>query len=844
MKKLGNFKVLAFLIVALLVSRHCEAVCSVIWTEVQRNRESFERGLIASGKDFSTRVEFTTGSVKPDLEPRTRISFNKDWKFFLGDEPDAKAKAFNDLKWRKLTLPHDWSIEGKFDEKNPAKPEGGGLPTGIGWYRKAFNAPANFANRRITIEFDGVYKNSEVWVNGNYLGKRPYGYSSFSYEISSYLKNGQNIIAIKVDNSAQPDSRWYSGSGIYRNVWLTSTAKVAVAKWGTFVTADISGKVQIQTQILNKSLKPQTVSLVNIIYDAAGKLVVKTKPQTVKIDTAGIVMNSNIEVSSPLLWSVENPYQYKNVTQVIQNNKVIDSYETNFGFRSINFDAAKGFSLNGKPMKILGVCLHHDLGALGAAVNVRAMERQLEMMKAMGVNAIRTAHNPPAPEFLDLCDKMGFLVMDEAFDMWAKKKTKNDYHLNFPEWHKRDLEDMIKRDRNHPSIILWSIGNEIREQFDSTGVAITKELVSIVKNLDQTRPVISALTETKAEKNFIYQANVLDIYGLNYNHKLYKDFPQNYPNVKFLATETTSALETRGFYDTADTIRRWPRDGKTKFTEGNKEWSASSYDNVSAYWGSTHEETWKEAKKYPHVSGLFVWTGFDYLGEPLPYPWPARSSYFGIVDLAGFPKDSYYMYQSEWTKKPVLHILPHWNWAQGKSVEVWAYYNNADEVELYLNGKSLGKKSKQNDDLHVLWNVPFEPGILKAVSRKNGKEVLSREVKTAGKAAKIELIADRKNIKADGNDLSFVTVRILDAAGNVVPDADHLVEFNIEGNGFIAGVDNGFQASLEPFKANYRKAFHGLCLAIIQSTEKSGIVKLTAKSSGLSSTSITINTKK
>ncbi|TCD12248.1 DUF4982 domain-containing protein [Pedobacter frigidisoli] len=850
---------------ALSVSRHCEAKsANTVITRHSLSRPFGKAISFAESDCFGSLnpiLAITTALPKPISEPRTRTNFNKNWKFFLGDESGAKSNAYLDSKWRLLTLPHDWSIEGKFDEKNPAKPEGGGLPTGIGWYRKEFTAPPNYQNRLITIEFDGVYKNSEVWINGKYLGKRPYGYSSFSYEISKFLKTGKNIIAVKVDNSAQPDSRWYSGSGIYRNVWLTSTAKVAVSNWGTFVTADYVkansfhpnvhhqlpfdiAVVKIKTNLINKTGKIQSAIVVQNIYDPKGKLVKKDAFTIKKLGAVEDLTNEFYDINNPMLWSIENPFQYKLVTQILQNGKVIDSYETKFGVRSFDFDAEKGFSLNGKSMKILGVCLHHDLGALGAAVNVRAMERQLEIMKAMGVNAIRTSHNPPAPEFLDLCDKMGFLVMDEAFDMWAKKKTKNDYHLNYPEWHKRDLEDMIKRDRNHPSIILWSIGNEIREQFDSTGIAITKELVGIVKNLDKTRPVISALTETKAEKNFIYQANALDIYGLNYNHKLYKDFPKNYPGVKFLATETTSALETRGFYDTADSIRRWPKDGKTKFTEGNKEWSASAYDNVSAYWGSTHEETWKEAKKYDHVSGLFVWTGFDYLGEPLPYPWPARSSYFGIVDLAGFPKDTYYMYQSEWTSKPVLHILPHWNWEAGKSVDVWAYYNNADEVELYLNGNSLGKKSKQNDDLHVLWDVNFEPGTLKAVSRKNGKEVLVREVKTAGAPAKIELIADRKNIKADGKDLSFVTVRILDAAGNVVPNADNLVNFKVEGNGFIAGVDNGFQASLEPFKANYRKAFHGLCLAILQSTEKSGTIKLTAIAVGLTTNSIIIKTGK
>ena len=781
-------------------------------------------------------------------QTRVRESFNKDWKFFLGDEPNAKNAIFNDTKWRKLTLPHDWSIEGKFDEKNPAKPEGGGLPTGIAWYRKDFIAPANFKDRITTIEFDGVYKNSEVYINGVFLGKRPFGYISFAYELSKHLKPGKNTIAVKVDNSTQPDSRWYSGSGIYRNVWLTSTAKVAVAHWGLAINPELSSDlktvaVKINTNIFNKSNKNQTVTLFNSIYDEKGKLVKKGNAISLKLDTSNKAVSTELSFNNPNLWSVNDPKQYKLVTEILQNGKLIDRQSTLFGVRSFNFNAQKGFSLNGKSMKIQGVCLHHDLGALGAAVNTRAMERQLEIMKAMGVNAIRTAHNPPAPEFLDLCDQMGFLVIDEAFDMWAKRKNKFDYHLDFPEWHKRDLEAMVKRDINHPSIILWSIGNEIREQFDSTGIALTKELVSIVKNLDQTRPVISALTETVAEKNFIYQADALDVYGLNYNHKKYKDFPTNYPYVKFLGTETTSALQTRGFYDTADTIRRWPKDGKTKFTEGNKEFAASAYDNVSAYWGSTHEETLKEAKKYDHVSGIFVWTGFDYLGEPLPYPWPARSSYFGIVDLAGFPKDSYYLYQSEWTNKPVLHILPHWNWTAGKSVEVWAYYNNADEVELYLNGKSLGKKTKQGEEMHVMWNVPFEAGTLKAISRKGGKDVLIKEVKTAGTPAKIELLADRKNIKADGKDLSFITVRILDKDGNLVPNADNLVNFKVEGEGFIAGVDNGYQASLEPFKANYRKAFNGLCLAIIQAKEKVGTIKITATADGLQSSSVLITTK-
>lgn len=781
-------------------------------------------------------------------QPRIRQNFNQDWKFYLGDEPAAKSPGFNDTKWRTLTLPHDWSIEGKFDLNNPAKPEGGGLPTGIGWYRKSFSLTVFQQKKDVFIEFDGVYKNSEVWINGHLLGVRPYGYASFHYELTKYLKPGKNVIAVRVDNSAQPDSRWYSGSGIYRNVWLTATNKIAIDHWGTFVSTPIVSKtlaeVSFKTKIRNRSALKGKIDIQSQVYDAKGKLVSDVRTNDILLKDAGFEVLQTATVNNPMLWSVTQPNLYKVVTQVFSGKKMIDSYETPLGIRYFDFDALKGFTLNGEYLKILGVCMHHDLGALGAAINVRAMERQLEMMKEMGVNAIRTAHNLPAPELLELCDKMGFLVMDEAFDMWAKKKNKQDYHVNWAEWHVRDLQDMVKRDRNHPSIILWSIGNEIREQFDSTGVAMTKELVKLVKDLDTTRPVLSALTETDAKKNFIYQSGALDIYGLNYNHKLYKDFPKNYPGQKFLATETTSSLDTRGFYEMpSDSIRRWPKDGKTKFTEGNAEFAASSYDNVSAYWGSTHEETWKEAKKYANVSGLFVWTGFDYLGEPLPYPWPARSSYFGIVDLAGFPKDAYYMYQSEWTNKPVLHVFPHWNWTAGKTVDVWAYYNNADEVELFLNGRSLGVRKKHGEDLHVVWPVKYESGVLKVVSRKNGQEVLVKEIKTAGKPAKIELLADRTNIAADGKDLSFVTVRILDEEGNLVPDADNLVRFKLDGEGFIAGVDNGFQASLEPFKADYRKAYRGLCLAIIQSKQKSGKLKLTASAAGLKEAAVVITVK-
>lgn len=791
-------------------------------------------------------------SMVPLQLNRKRINFNRDWTFKLGDSPEAKQVSYKGEGWRKLNLPHDWSIEGDFDEKNPSKPEGGGLPTGIAWYRKEFTAPKGFEQLQTLIEFDGVYKNSEIWLNGKLVGNRPYGYSSFTFDISGFLKNGTNYLAVKVDNSAQPDSRWYSGSGIYRNVWLTTKSKLAVSHWGTKVIAKLhqagNAEVEVNAEIGNLNIAPQNAILVHKIYSKQGNLIGSTTTE-IKIPSKGKnTLKTKLKVAKPELWSVDKPNLYLLVTEILQNGKIIDRETTRFGIRSIHFDAEKGFFLNHKSLKIQGVCLHHDLGALGAAVNKRAMQRQLEILKEMGCNAIRTAHNPPAPEFLDLCDEMGFLVMDEAFDVWKKKKVSKDYNVYFNDWHRRDLEDMIKRDINHPSIIMWSIGNEIREQFDSTGIALTKELVSIVKSIDQSRPVTAALTETDAKKNFIYQAGVLDIYGLNYNHKQYKDFPKNYPGQKFIGSETTSALATRGFYDLTDSIRRWPKDGKTKFIEGNPYWTASAYDNVSAYWGSTHEETLKEAKKYPHVSGIFVWTGFDYLGEPLPYPWPARSSYFGIVDLAGFPKDSYYLYQSEWTSKPVLHLLPHWNWPvnglftgkKSDSISVWAYYSQADEVELFLNDKSLGKRFKKGDEMHVEWLVSYKPGVLKAVSRKGGKTVLVKEIHTAGPPARIELIADRSQIKPDGVDLSFVTVKITDKDGNIVPEAENLVNFEIDGPGFLAGVDNGFQASLESFKANHRKAYKGLCLAIVQAKEKKGKVTLKASSEGLASSSITI----
>lgn len=790
-----------------------------------------------------------TGHVSvAQSSPRSIIDFNKNWKFLLGKDSTAISNSYDDTKWRILDLPHDWSIEADFSKEHPATNQGGALPGGIGWYRKTFVAPVSARNKNLSIAFDGVYRNSEVWINGNYLGQWPYGYSSFRYDLTKFIKPAptMNVIVVKVDNSQQPNSRWYTGSGIYRNVQLLITDKVAFDPDGIFITTAVFsgdlkesscsrmlkpgetiGVIKVSAALHSSTRTAQNVTVLHTVYDANGKKVIAGTPYNVKPDSFGVTVKQEpgFIISNPVLWSVDNPYLYKVVSRILKNNIPVDEVITRVGIRKCSFDSAKGFFLNNRPLKIQGVCLHHDLGALGAAFNKSAARRQLKLLKEMGCNAIRTAHNPPAAEFLDLCDEMGFLVMDEAFDMWKKRKNKFDYHVDFKEWHKKDLEAMVLRDRNHPSVFMWSIGNEIREQFDSSGIALTKELVSIIKALDNTRPVTSALTETFPEKNFIYQSGALDVLGFNYKIFDYKELPARFKGQALLAAETVSALATRGVYDQpSDSMRIWPPDSKQPFLNGNADMTVSAYDHAYAYWGVTHERAWQAVRKYDFLAGCFVWSGFDFLGEPVPYPWPARSSYYGIIDLAGFPKDVYYMYQSEWTKKPVLHLFPHWNWPSGKEIDVWAYYNNADETELFLNGRSLGVKRRMNDELHVMWRVPFEPGILKAVTRKNGKVVLVKEVKTAGKPSRIELTADRKIIRADGKDLSFITVRIIDKEGNMVPDADNLVRFSISGNGFIAGTDNGFQADSVSLKKYERSCWKGLALAIIQSSGKREIL--------------------
>ena len=767
-------------------------------------------------------------------QARERQNFDAGWRFILADSAQMAGRSYQDGHWRMLNLPHDWAIEGDFLASNPSGAGGGALPGGIGWYRKHFFIDSErISGSRYFIEFDGVYMNSTVFVNGQKVGFRPYGYSSFEYDITKYLKQGSNVIAVRVDNSDQPNSRWYSGCGIYRHVWLTRTSSVHVRHWGVHVVTDAqTGQVKVAVDVEGKNYKVR-----NTVYDAAGKEV-------------------GMKVRNPHLWSTTNPYIYKVRTQVLVGGKVVDEVWTNTAFRDFRFDAKTGFWLNGKNMKLNGVCEHHDFGCLGAVVNEDAMHRKLTKLKAMGVNAIRSSHNPPAPELLNMCDTMGLIVMDESFDMWRRRKTQNDYARFFDEWHERDLADLVLRDRNHPCILMWSIGNEVLEQWSSAeadtltleqanlilnaghdastlardgetsvNTLLADHLAEIVRRYDTTRPITAGCNEP-SPNNHLFKGKAIDVIGFNYHHEWIKDVPQNFPGRPFIMTESVSALQTTGFYMMpSDSIRKAPQEWWLPYTDPTM--MCSAYDNMHASWSSTHEETWDVVKHTPYVGGQFIWTGFDYIGEPTPYSFPARSSYFGIIDLAGQPKDVYYMYQSEWTDQPVLHLFPHWNWLEGQEIDMWCYYNHADEVELFVNGKSQGVRRKMDGhQYHVMWRVKYESGEVKVVARKAGKQVREQVIRTAGQPDHIQLSIDYQ-----GKTTTFVKAEVVDKDGNRCPWAENQVFF--ESDAEIIGVDNGCQTSMERFKDTKRKAFFGRCFAVV-----SGHGTLTAKAIGLKSNTI------
>lgn len=793
--------------------------------------------------------------------------FVDNWLFKLADSTGLSLPDYKDSSWRKLTLPHDWAIEGDFLATNPSGESGGALPGGIGWYRKHFDINDYSKAKRYYIDFDGVYMNSTVYVNGIELGTRPYGYSSFRYDITKYVRKNGNVVAVRVDNSDQPNSRWYSGCGIYRNVYLVETGNIHVAHWGTFVTASQNGDVNIDVSIDNTCNASEKITVRNSIVDSHGRILsVASSASLAKGDTV-TVNTQRLSINNPSLWSVDNPNMYLLRTELLRGKKVVDTYTTKFGFRSFKFDAASGFWLNGKNLKINGVCDHHDLGCLGAAIHKDAIIRKLSILKEMGCNALRCSHNPPAPELLDACDSLGFIVMDESFDMWHQKKTKNDYARFFDKWFERDLTDLVVRDRNHPSVIMWSIGNEVLEQWNSASAdkltpeqanlilnashdasslggkelsinsKLTRRLVDIVKHLDPARPVTSGCNEPSPDNN-LFKSGALDIIGYNYHIGNIKDVPHNFPGKPFIITESVSALQTRGNYIMpSDTIYKAPKEWWLPYTDPS--FMCSAYDNMHASWSSTHEQTWDVVKNTPFVSGQFIWTGWDYIGEPTPYRFPARSSYFGIIDLAGFPKDIYYMYQSEWTSKPVLHLFPHWNWIPGQTIDMWCYYNNADDVELFVNNVSQGLRHKQPHEYHVMWRVKFEPGEVRVVARKNGNIVREQTIHTAGTPDHIRLTADRSSNTHGG--LVFVNAEIVDKDDNLCPWADNQIFFNVNGEASIAGVDNGSQTSMERFKANNRKAFFGGCMIVLRTSNTSGEIKLTGKAVDLKDGYIKIN---
>ena len=786
------------------------------------------------------------------------MDFN--WKFSRTDTIGADKAAFNDSKWRTLDLPHDWSIENEFVQNAPTGGGGGYLPTGIGWYRKRFNLPKSAISKSIWIEFDGVYQNSDVWINGQDLGHYPNGYMSFHYDLAPYIKPGENIITVRVDNSRQPNTRWYSGSGIYRHVWLNLANPLHIAQWGTCITTpqvdSSSATVIIKTTIENGSVVSKDAILRSLILDTKGNEVARTESPVAVSSKNKSSAEQKITMSSPVLWSLETPVMYSLRSVIIDKGKIVDEAVTPFGIRDIQYDANNGFLLNGRRVKMNGVCLHHDAGSVGAAVPEAMWVRRLQTLKKMGCNAIRTSHNPMAPEFLDLCDRMGFLVQNEIFDVWKAGKVKYDYANYFDQWSQHDLVNFIQRDRNHPSVVMWSAGNEIGEQRQPQGHEVLRALIETFHREDPTRPVTTGNDQIAADgkpatPQFL---NMLDIVGYNYvdrwreRRELYYDIDKrNHPEWKIAGTENISISGIRGNYYGGGF--------------GGVDSSVIRPANLPVVIRA--EQLWKFVALHDYVIGDFMWTGIDYLGEAR---WPSKNSSSGVIDLCGFPKDAYYFYQSQWTTKPMIHLAPHWNWKgkEGKVIQVMAY-TNCDTVELFLNGKSFGMKALEfprqgnagawnryerpavgttTGDLHLVWDVPYEQGVLKAVGRKGGKVVMEEVIRTSGAPAAFRLSVDRDTIDADKRDVAHVKIEVVDENGNVVPDANEPVQITIEGTGALIGLDNGNPFDHTSMKSDKRNTFNGLALAVIQSTNKTGVIRVQTYSPSLKNASIEIITKK
>ena len=807
------------------------------------------------------RAEFMLAPGEPASAGRSRETFDFDWRFTRGDPSGAEDPGFEDASWAGVDLPHDWSIEGPYSETEPASGPGGYLPTGIGWYRKRFAASESDRGRIVTLEFDGVYQNSEVWINGHSLGTRPYGFVPFAYEITPWLRFGaENVIAVRVDNSLQTNCRWYTGSGIYRHTWLLKTAPLHITYWGTFVTSPhVSADratVRVETTVTNGLSHAASCTLTAALLDDQGRTVATQETPHAIPAGGSFRFTQELAVANPRLWSVDQPNLCTVRATLHQASGAVDVCDTPIGIRSAVFDADRGFLLNGEHVKLRGVCVHPEGGCMGAAVPERVWERRLTELRAMGCNAIRTSHNPFAAEFLDLCDRMGFLVMNEAFDEWRvpKGQIKNGYHRYFDEWHERDLKNFIHRDRNHPSVVLWSAGNEVPDQSAPEGTETLRGLLAIFHAEDPTRPVTVACDQIASEplSNRVRPEFLaaLDVVGYNYVDRwreradLYYSIDRAaFPKRRFIGTESVAIGGIRGEY----------RDLAAPSGDAGAPWLLHPSNlRIDA------EQLWQFIDLHDYVAGDFLWTGVDYLGESR---WPMKGAPSGALDTCGFRKDSFYFYQSQWTAKPMLHLFPHWNWkgSEGAVVPV-VCYTNCDTVELFLNGKSLGVKGyefprlgmegrygnyppraralRTTADLHLSWDVPYEAGTLRAVGTKDGIVSVTEEISTTGEPATLQLSADRMRLAADRRDVAHLTVAIEDAQSRIVSTADNAVAFAIEGPGHLIGVDNGDPFSHASYRAPSRRAFHGLCLAIVQSTAQTGRVRVTASSPGLQSASV------
>lgn len=818
--------------------------------------------ILPTGNDFIN--DPTKRHVRPEGNP------GSDFPFVQND--------FDDSAWERVNLPHDWAIKGPLMKDHNAEIGGsmGRLPSpGVAWYRKKLEIPASDAGKAIFLDVDGAMSYAMVWLNGHLVGGWPYGYASWRVNLTPYIVPGSvNQLAIRLDNPPS-SSRWYPGGGIYRNVWLTKTNPVHVGQWGTFVTTrDVStnsATIDLEITIDNDSTDDALIEAVTQIFalNADGKETgdaVSTFPPLKALVAAGdrAKVEGSVTLKNPRLWGpppTQTPNRYVAVTTLWQNGKPIDQYETRLGIRSLRFDPGAGVHVNGELIKIKGVNQHHDLGALGAAFSTRAAERQLEILREMGCNAIRTAHNPPAPELLELTDRMGFLVMDEAFDVWERRKTPLDFHLIFPDWHEQDLRALVRRGRNCPSVIMWSLGNEVGEQYTGEeGASLAKRLHDIVKEEDPTRPTTSAMNWAKP---FMPLPAVQDVISLNYQGEgirqdpefegtdrirtppQYTAFRDKFPNKVILSSETAHAVSSRGIYlfPVSQEISGPVRDGRGG---DSKIRHVSAYELHAADYGSSADKVFSSVERHPFVAGEFVWTGWDYLGEPTPY-YDSRSSYSGIIDLAGFKKDRFYLYQAHWRPElPMAHILPHWNWPErvGELTPVHVF-TSGDEAELFLNDKSLGRKKKAQYEYRLRWDdVKYEPGELNVVAYKDGKKWAEDVVKTTDEPVQLEASADRDEIRADGKDLAFITVRVTDKTGLTVPRAKDPIKFEMEGPGEIIASDNGDPTNFTPFPSHEREAFSGLALVIIRSKKGvSGSITVTAESPGLKECKVVVKSR-